>query len=92
MYQSSNQQSKKQEEFSKKRNDALINESMYYVNKSRSKWVSVGFSLERKYTPVIKLSGSKYNQNVIFNEHQWNSFLNNQGIMLSYIYSTDFGI
>ena len=80
-----------QEEFSKKRNGALINESIYYLNKSKSKWVSVGLSVERKYDPIIKLGGCKNNQNVIFNEDQWISFLNNQGIMLSFIYSNGFG-
>lgn len=85
------QQFKKNEEFSKKRAATLINESVYFANKSKSKWASVGFSLERKYSPVIKLGGSKNNQNVIFNEDQWISFLNNQGIMLNFIYSTDFG-
>lgn len=89
MNQSSTQQS--EDQFTNKRNNTLINESIYYLNKSKSKWVSVGFSLERKYDPIIKLGGCKYNQKVIFTEDQWNSFLNNQGIMLSFIYSTGFG-
>ena len=84
-----NQQPQKHDEFTKKRNAALINETVYYINKSKSKWVSVGFSLERKYIPVIKLGGYKNNQNVIFNEDQWLSFLNNQGIMRSFIYSNN---
>jgi hypothetical protein len=78
-------------EFSKKRSGVLINESVYYLTKSKSKWVSVGFSLERKYNPVIKLGGNKNNQQVVFNEDQWISFLNNQGSMLNYIHSNSFG-
>lgn len=84
-------QIKKVEEFRTKRSEILISESVYYINKSRSKWVSVGFLLERKYTPVIKLGGYKYNQHILFNEDQWISFLNNQGVMLSFIYSNSYG-
>jgi hypothetical protein len=75
-------------EFSNKRKGALICESVFYLNKSNSKWISVGLSLERNYKPVIKLGGNK-NQHAIFNEDQWISFLNNQGIMMSFIYATN---
>lgn len=77
--------------FIKKRVGALLNETVYYINKSKSKWVAVGFALENEYTPVIKLGGQKNNQYVIFNEYQWSSFLNNQGILLGFIYSNNFG-
>lgn len=71
----------------KKRKSILINETTYFINKSKSKWISVGLSLERKYEAVIKLGGYKNNQHIIFNEDQWISFLNNQGIMLSFVHS-----
>lgn len=77
--------------FIKKTVGALLNETVYYINKSKSKWVAVGFGLENHYKPVIKLAGQKNNQYVIFNEYQWASFLNNQGIILSFIYSNNFG-
>ncbi|CAG9769719.1 unnamed protein product [Ceutorhynchus assimilis] len=75
----------------RKRTGILISETKYFLNKSKSKWISVGFSLERKYEVVIKLGGIKNNQHVIFNEDQWISFLNNQGIMLSFVYSNKTG-
>ena len=64
---------------------ALINETVYYINKSKSKYISIGFSLDRKYQPVLKLGGYKNNQNVVFNKDQWIWFYNNQGIMQSFI-------
>ncbi|CAG9762670.1 unnamed protein product [Ceutorhynchus assimilis] len=79
------------EEFGKHRNGTLIGEKKYYINKSQSKWVSVGFSLERKYIPVVKLGGYKNKQNVIFDEEQWISFLNNQKNLLSFVYSKSTG-
>ena len=88
IYQNYNTQ---QPEFSKERSGTLINERVYYLNKSKSKWISIGFSLERQYKPVLKLGGYKNNQNVIFNEDQWISFLNNQGIMQNFIYSNNLG-
>ena len=80
---------KKQSKENKK--DVLVNETTYHINKSKSKWISVGYSIERKYEPVIKLGGIKNNQCVVFNENQFTSFLNNQGIMMSFIYSTTSG-
>ena len=82
-------ESKIHEEFSK-RGSTLINESIYYLNKSKSKYVSVGFGLDRKYKPVIKLEGVK-NQNIILNEDQWISFLNNEGIIMNFLFSNSFG-
>ncbi|CAG9763714.1 unnamed protein product [Ceutorhynchus assimilis] len=77
----------------KKRTGILISETKYFLNKSKSKWISVGFSLERKYEVITTsyLGGIKNNQHVIFNEDQWISFLNNQGIMLSFVYSNKTG-
>jgi len=74
-----------------KRHGILINKSTYYLNKSKSKWVSVGFSLERKYNPIIKIGGIKNNQCIILNEDQWISFLNNEGIMMNFIHSNSLG-
>lgn len=84
-------QQPKKMDFNKNQGGALINETVYYINKSKSKWVSVGFSLERKYIPVIKLGGFKNKQNVTFDEEQWISFLNNQKNMLGFIYSKSTG-
>ena len=84
-------QQQKHDDLSKKRSAALINESRYYLNKSKSKWISIGFSLEKKYIPVVKLGGYKNNQNVIFTEDQWVSFLNQQGIIMGFIHSDSFG-
>lgn len=77
-----NQQNKT--DLSQSRRDVLLNESTYFLNKSKSKWISVGFSLEKK--PTIKIAGQKKNQYVIFNEEQWISFLNSEGIMQSFIF------
>lgn len=72
-------------------NGALVNETVYPINKSKSKLISIGFSIKWKYEPVIKLQGLKNNQFVIFDENQWLSFINNQGVMLSFINSNTVG-
>lgn len=74
-----------------KRVNNLINESIYYLNKSKSKWVSVGYSLEKNYQPVLKIGGHKNNQTVVLNEEQWLSLLQNQGNMFNFIHSKTFG-
>lgn len=71
------------------RNDTvIIGERKYNLNKSKSKFVSVGLAYNFGFTPSIQLSGNKNNQ-IVFDESEWNHLLSYQGIITSYLYSND---
>ncbi|KAF5285973.1 hypothetical protein FQA39_LY16484 [Lamprigera yunnana] len=51
----------------------LLNQTIYYLNKSKSKWISVGFYYLFEFASVVKIFGwSK--QYVIFKEEEWIQF------------------
>lgn len=72
-----------------KYNPVLLNCSTYALNKSRSKFVSVGLSACAPFSPLVKLHGLK-NDWVTFNEAEWKLLLENQGVISNFLY-TDAG-
>ncbi|KAF5270119.1 hypothetical protein FQA39_LY08531 [Lamprigera yunnana] len=48
----------------------LLNQRIYYLNKSRSKWISVGLYHPFEFASVVKIFG-RSKQYVIFKEEEW---------------------
>lgn len=72
-----------------KYNPVLLNCSTYALNKSRSKFVSVGLSAYAPFSPLVKLHRIK-NDWVTFNEAEWKLLLEHQGVISNFLY-TDAG-
>ncbi|KAF5287819.1 hypothetical protein FQA39_LY15680 [Lamprigera yunnana] len=51
----------------------LPNQTIYYLNKSKSKWISVGFYYPFEFASVVKIFG-RSKQYVIFKEEEWIQF------------------
>lgn len=66
----------------------LIKQTLYFLNKSKSKFVSIGLAQQLRFTPVVQLWGMK-NQGVWFSETEWKQLVENQGVLLNYFYATD---
>jgi hypothetical protein len=66
----------------------LLNSTTFFLNKSRTKYVSVGLSVGSHYNPVIHLCGNR-NQHVSFHEEDWNLFLQYQGLITNYLFSNE---
>lgn len=66
----------------------LLNCSTYALNKSRSKFVSVGLSSHAPFAPLVGIHGLK-NDWVIFNEVEWRLLLENQGIISNFVYTDE---
>jgi hypothetical protein len=66
----------------------LFNENTYFLNKSKSKYVSTGLGVSNGFKPVIKIAGGK-NQCVTFDLLEWRQFLTNQGVVTNWFYATD---
>lgn len=63
----------------------LIGERKFLFNESNSIYVSIGLVHENDYKPSIELSGNKE----IWFSMKSNTFLNYQGVISNYLYSTD---
>lgn len=62
----------------------LLNQKIYHLNKSKSKHVVIGLSPKFDFKPVVRISGNKNRQYVTFDTNEWESFLNNQGIITNF--------
>ncbi|KAF5298568.1 hypothetical protein FQA39_LY11769 [Lamprigera yunnana] len=51
----------------------LLNQTIYYLNKSKSKWISVGLYYPFEFASVVKIFG-KSKQYVIYKEEEWIQF------------------
>ncbi|KAF5285947.1 hypothetical protein FQA39_LY16498 [Lamprigera yunnana] len=51
----------------------LLNQTIYYLNKSKSKWISVGLYYPFEFVSVVKIFG-RSKQYVIFKEEEWIQF------------------
>ncbi|KAF5280234.1 hypothetical protein FQA39_LY18094 [Lamprigera yunnana] len=51
----------------------LLNQTIYYLNKSKSKWISVGLYYPFEFASVVKIFGSS-KQYVIFKKEEWIQF------------------
>lgn len=67
----------------------LLNTTNYPLNKSRTKFVAVGFGCYQPFAPAVVIYGQK-NDVAVFNETEWNALMENQGIISSYFSSKDF--
>lgn len=66
----------------------LLNITTYALNKSRSKYVSIGLTAQRPFTPHILLHGCKGDW-IIFDEVQWNLLLEEQGVITNLLYTKE---
>lgn len=69
-----------------KKEVVVIGEKRYHLNKSRSKFVSVGLCRNFGYEPCIKLMGNK-NDVLVFTEEEWRDLLKYQGVITNYLYA-----
>lgn len=60
--------------------------STYPLNNSLSKYVSVGLQTHSGFPPTITLRGNR-NDWVNFNEEEWKTLVENQGVISNYLYS-----
>lgn len=67
----------------------LLNQRAYDLNKSKTKTVAVGLSPKHDLKPVVKITGVKHHQCVVFSHRDWESFLKNQGLMTNYFITPD---
>lgn len=61
----------------------LVNETTHFLSKSKSKYISVGLSIERQFAPVVRLCGG--NQCVNFEEEDWIEFQEIFDLLLDYL-------
>lgn len=75
------------EEHEKNDNDSnvVFNIRMCHLNKSGSKYVSVGFNMN--FEECVKISGNK--GFLVLSEREWKTLLNYQACILNYFYSKD---
>ncbi|XP_071054857.1 uncharacterized protein [Onthophagus taurus] len=59
----------------------LFSESTYYLNKSRTKWISVGMSANLHFDPVIRLMGK--GQCITFTEDEWKNVINSRQLIMN---------
>lgn len=64
----------------------VLGERHYPLNKSKTKFVSVGIVAECGYKPGVILSGVK-GEMLIFDADEWEDFLSYQGVITNYVYS-----
>ena len=79
-----NKKKKKNEEQSVQ----LVAQHVYPLNKSQTKHVWIALSANHLFSPIVKISGVK-NQSILFNEDEWAAFVDQQGVLTHYFYSTD---
>ncbi|KAF5286267.1 hypothetical protein FQA39_LY16331 [Lamprigera yunnana] len=66
----------------------LLNQRIYYLNKSKSKWISVGLYHPFKFTSVVKIFG-RSKQYVIFKEEEWIEFHEQRENINKYLQTCD---
>lgn len=62
-------------------NEQLLAEKVYFLNKSRSKFVAIGVSPTKGFHVVIKLCSTKNNHCVQFTEFEWMNFWQKEGMI-----------
>lgn len=72
--------------FNSKQKPMLLNQTTYQLNKSKTKFVSVGMVCGSNFSPAIVLYGCK-NDFTIFDESEWIAILENQGVITNYFIS-----
>lgn len=68
--------------------DIFVGERRFYLNLSKSKFVSVSLSVELNYAPSVMVSGNN-NYCVVFTEKEWNDLLSYKQTIDNFISSGD---
>lgn len=55
----------------------VLSQHVYYLNKSRTKWVVVGLAPDLHFEPILAIAGAK-KQNIVMKANQWKHFLGHQ--------------
>jgi hypothetical protein len=84
MFQNYNLSDKVRSESIKKRED-LLNSKIYFLNKSSTKFVTVGISID-DFSPKIHISGQN-GYKISINEDEWKSLVKYEGVISNYFYS-----
>ena len=66
-------------------NSKVLNSKIYYLNNSSTKFLIVGLSLS-DFSPKIVIGG-KNGFSICLSEHQWQNFLEYQGVVANYFHS-----
>ncbi|KAF5273441.1 hypothetical protein FQA39_LY07458 [Lamprigera yunnana] len=66
----------------------LLNQRIYYLNKYKSKWISVGLYYQFEFASVVKIFG-RSKQYVIFKEEEWIQFREQRENMNKYFQTCD---
>lgn len=66
----------------------VVNEKTYPLNKSKSKFVTVGLAYDFGFQPSITFSGNK-TKTLQMNEYEWKELLQYQGVLTNYFYTRD---
>lgn len=66
------------------KDEKLLVDKIYFLNKSRTKYLIVGLS-PSVFQPVIKICSLKSKASIQFNEDQWLAFWNNEGVFANYL-------
>ncbi|KAF5275701.1 hypothetical protein FQA39_LY06813 [Lamprigera yunnana] len=69
----------------------LVNQTIYYLNKSKSKWISVGLYYPFKFTSVLKIFW-RSKQYVIFKKEEWIQFHEQRENITKYFQTCDMKI
>lgn len=70
----------------------LINETNYFLNKSKTKNVSIGLAPQLAFSPVLKICGNNNNNNnqsMVFEKEEWLNLLDNETNLRNYFQSGD---
>lgn len=64
----------------------LVNQHIYFLNKSNSKYICVGLSPHLNFAPIVKICDFK-NQLVVLNKLEWLGIIENEGVICNYFHS-----
>lgn len=67
------------------KDEKLLTDKVYFLNKSRTKYLVVGLSVNLQFQPVIKICSMKSKRNVLFTKQEWVSFWTKEGIFANYL-------
>lgn len=66
----------------------IANEKTYHLNRSKSKYVTVGLAYDTGFQPCITFSGNK-TKPLVLREEEWQELLQYQGVLTNYFYTRD---
>lgn len=67
------------------KDERLLVNKIYFLNKSRTKYLVVGLSTSLQFQPVIQIHSMKSRHKVSFTEQEWLSFWTKEGIFANYL-------